>query len=214
MLDGVAGVLTISIAAVLMGGLTGVIAASKGHPFWVWAVVGFVLPVLGLVVVMAVLPNRGEPTEGPSAAVVDATRRSAIARALASGGPATREDLAARTHLAGRRVKLELSGLADLGLAEREGTIWQLSEQGAEILADVGAADDAVGDAVRASPAAVALLSGPATDREVADRTELTRRQARLQLSGLADLDVAVRDDDGRWRLTGHGAQLLTPEGG
>lgn len=214
MLEGLAGVLVTGIAAVLMGGLTGLVAAGKGHPFWAWAVVGLLLPVLGLVVVMALLPNRAEPAAGPSHAAVDAARRSVVARSLASGGPAVRAELAQRTRLPERRVRLELSGLADLGMAEREGSVWQLSEQGAEVLGDVGAADDPIAGAVRASAAAVALLPGAAGEREVAERAGLTRRQARLQLAGLVDLDAVACDDDGRWRLTDRGRELLAVEEG
>lgn len=212
MLEGAAGVTVTMVAVVLLGGLTGLVAAGKGHPFRTWALVGLVLPLLALVVVMLVLPDRSEPGEGPSATAVDATRRSAVARSLASGGPATRQELVQRTDVPDRRVKLELSGLADLGMAAREGTIWQLSDQGADILADVGAADDAVADAVRASPAAVALLAGPGSERDVAARAALTRRQARLQLTGLADLAVVACDPAPQWRLTDKGRSLLSGE--
>lgn len=212
MLEGAAGILVTLVAVVLLGGLTGLVAAGKGHPFHTWALVGLVLPLVALVAVMLVLPDRSEPGQGASATAVDATRRSAIARSLASGGPATRQELVERTHVSDRRVKLELSGLADLGMAARDGSIWQLSEQGAEALADVGAADDAVADAVRASPAAVALLAGPGSEREVATRSGLTRRQARLQLTGLAELDIVACDPAPQWRLTDKGRSLLADE--
>jgi DNA-binding IclR family transcriptional regulator len=212
-LEGLAGVLVTGTAALLMGGLTGLVAAGKGHPFWTWAAVGVLLPVLGLVVVMAVLPNRAEPAEGPSHTAVDAARRSVVARAFA-GGPASRSDLVERTRLPERRVRLELSGLANLGMAERDGTLWELSATGAAALEDAGAADDPVAGAVRASAAAVALRTGPATERQIADRADLTRRQARLQLFGLDELDVAARDEEGRWQLTERGRELLAADDG
>lgn len=212
MLEGVAGIVATVVAVAMLGGLTGLVAAGKGHPFRIWALVGVVLPLVGLVVVMVVLPDRSEPGEGLSETAIDAARRSPVARALAAGGPATRQELTERLAVPERRVKLELSGLADLGVAAREGTIWQLSDDGAEALGDVGMADDAVAGALRASAAAVALLVGPGSEREVAGRAGLTRRQARLQLTGLAELDLVACDDAHQWRLTEHGRSLLTRE--
>lgn len=212
MLEGAGAVLTMLVAAGLLGGLTGLVAAGKGHAFWTWVAVGVLLPLVGLVVVMVGLPDRSEPPDGPSQTAIDATRRSPVARSLASGGPGTRQELTERLAVPDRRVKLELTGLADLGMAAREGTIWQLSEQGAETLADVGPADDAVADAVRASAAALALLAGPGSEDDVAGRAGLTRRQARLQLTGLAGLDIVACDDGDRWRLTDQGRGLLARE--
>lgn len=204
------GALTVTaVAALLLGGLTGLVAASKGRSLWAWAVVGAVLPVAGLVVVMAAVPDRSPAHSGPSDEAVAATRRSAVARALAATGPATREDLADRTALAHRRVRLELSGLRDLGMARRSEGVWQLSADGAAALDDVGSADDPIAGAVAANATAGTLVDGSATAGDVARRAGLGRRQARLQLAGLAGLDVAARDDDGRWRLTARGRRLL-----
>lgn len=212
MLEGAAGLVATLVAVGLLGGLTGLVAAGKGHTFRTWALLGVALPLVALVVVMVALPDRSGSREGLSEVAIDATRRSPVARSLASGGPATRQELAERLAVPDRRVKLELSGLADLGMAAREGTVWQLSEHGAETLADVGAADDALAGAVGASTAAVALLAEPGSERDVAARSGLTRRQARLQLTGLAELDIVVCDGTDQWRLTDQGRRLLTRE--
>lgn len=177
----------LAVAALLIAGVTGT------------AVVAF----------MVVLRRRSRAPDGLTHAAVAAARRSPVARALAAGGAATRDDLHSRTGLSERRVKLELSGLRDLGMVARAGTLWELSSQGSAVLEDVGAADDPIAGAARASTAAMALLVGPADDRAVAGRTDLSRRQAHLELAALRELGVTECGDDGQWSLTEHGRTLL-----
>jgi hypothetical protein len=43
------------------GLITGIIARRKGTSFWIWFVVGFLLPVLGLVAVLLYRSERDEP---------------------------------------------------------------------------------------------------------------------------------------------------------
>jgi hypothetical protein len=49
------------LIAVAFGLATGLIARAKGSSFWIWAAVGTVLPVLGLVAVILFRSERDEP---------------------------------------------------------------------------------------------------------------------------------------------------------
>lgn len=195
------------LAAGLLGGLTALIAGGKGYSLRTWALVGAALPVVGLVIALVVPASRTRADQ-PSQEALDAGRRSPVAHALHADGARTVDDLQTATDLPRRRVRLELSGLTDLALADRDGDHWSLTEHGRDALADVRPTGDPVADAVRATAAARALADGASDAGTVAAHADLTVRQAQLQLASLAGLGV-VEEGVAGWRLTSRGQSLL-----
>lgn len=119
------------ILALLLALVTASVAEGKGHNGLPWFFVGLVAPVVGLLIALVLLEERGSgSTALPTAP--EAARASPVARLLASTPGLSVHAVTEATGLTDREVLDQLAALRSLGYAERdEQGKWHLTGDGA-----------------------------------------------------------------------------------
>lgn len=122
-----------ALAVLVLALVTAAVAESKGQSGLLWFVLGLFLPLVSLLVATLLRPTAAPEPVVPS--IGQATRSSAVARALHQSPSQSADELMAVVEADANDVLRQLSALEELGLASRGPSgRWSLTERGTRYL--------------------------------------------------------------------------------